>query len=396
MSDLATIRSILPQLGQMEACVARAQYQRPSVLKRGEQWAIRPRVPKLDPVTGKYKRVQTWIILGRISEMKKTQASLEADRIMTTINDGKFVATAQLAFSIVVEKYCNARLKTLGDRTQLTQLSQIKTHILPHFGAMRVADIDAAGIEAWINSRDLASTTKNSLMGVMASIFAAMIDWGYWSNANPCKRVKIGRVEAVREKRLLTTEELQRFLSHIHESTVCTAECARLVAMTAVVSGLRVSEVLGLQWQDVDFEQQRITVQRRGGRGSIGPTKSKTSKRVIAVEGLAELLKALLPAEAKLDGWVFSRAGAALDDRYLQKTVFRPAAERAGIYQDGFGMHWLRALNVTWRQHAGATPLEAMKAAGHSSTNMTAHYTLVDRDREKAQVGAIMGRITVQ
>ncbi|MGI8746244.1 MAG: hypothetical protein ACR2NN_27420 [Bryobacteraceae bacterium] len=60
-----------------------------------------------------------------------------------------------------------------------------------------------------------------------------------------------------------------------------------------------------------------------------------------------------------------------IDDRDLQQHVFRPSAEAAGIYREGFVMHMFRRLNVMWRQEAGATPLEARRAAGHASLDMT-------------------------
>src|ERR1700691_1932401 len=81
------------------------------------------------------------------------------------------------------------------------------------------------------------------------------------------------------------------------------------------------------------------------------------------------------------------------DDRDLQKHVWRPAAEAAGIYHTGFGMHTFRRLNVTWRQHAGATPIEAQKAAGHASLDMTFLYTQNDEAREREHVAQIMDRI---
>jgi hypothetical protein len=81
------------------------------------------------------------------------------------------------------------------------------------------------------------------------------------------------------------------------------------------------------------------------------------------------------------------------DDRDLQQHVFRPAAEAAGIYFEGFGMHTFRRLNISWRQEVGATPFEAMRAAGHSKPVTTWLYTVTDEARERAHVEAILARI---
>jgi len=56
-------------------------------------------------------------------------------------------------------------------------------------------------------------------------------------------------------------------------------------------------------------------------------------------------------------------------------------------------MHVFRRLNVTWRQQAGATPVEAQKAAGHASLDMTMLYTQTEEEREREHVEKIMERL---
>jgi len=56
-------------------------------------------------------------------------------------------------------------------------------------------------------------------------------------------------------------------------------------------------------------------------------------------------------------------------------------------------MHTFRRLNVTWRQEVGATPLEAQKAEGHASLDMTFLYTQTDEAREREHVARILDRL---
>ena len=58
-----------------------------------------------------------------------------------------------------------------------------------------------------------------------------------------------------------------------------------------------------------------------------------------------------------------------------------------------FRSHTFRRLNVTWRQEVGATPLEAQKAAGHASLDMTFLYTQTDEARERDHVARILDRL---
>jgi hypothetical protein len=57
-------------------------------------------------------------------------------------------------------------------------------------------------------------------------------------------------------------------------------------------------------------------------------------------------------------------------------------------------MHTFRRLNVTWRQEVGATPIEAQKAAGHASLDMTYLYTQTDEAREREHVDRILQRLS--
>lgn len=162
--------------------------------------------------------------------------------------------------------------------------------------------------------------------------------------------------------------------------------------LTAVATGLRISEILGLRRGDIDG--QSLTATRTWGRGQVLPVKSDASKRTRQIGPLADRLLALA-ANKKLNGFVFGRTtGNPPDDRDLQQHVFRPAAEVAGIYHPGFGMHEFRRLNITWRQEAGATPFEAQKAAGHARPSTTWIYTITDDvERERGHVNAILGRL---
>jgi integrase len=159
------------------------------------------------------------------------------------------------------------------------------------------------------------------------------------------------------------------------------------------VAGLRVSEVLGLHSADIDRQGETLRVDRRWYRGDIDEPKSESSKRTRQIGSLAAELLAWAGNKDPQD-FIFQREdGNPPDDRDLQQHVWRPAAEAVGIYHSGFGMHTFRRLNVTWRQHAGATPIEAQKAAGHASLDMTFLYTQNDEAREREHVTQIMDRI---
>ena len=115
--------------------------------------------------------------------------------------------------------------------------------------------------------------------------------------------------------------------------------------VTASATGLREGELLGLRWDDVDFDDETATVrgqlQRVDGKLDVVPTKSETSRRVVDLAYAAEALRAhrtrqleqRLAAGSKWQerGFVFaSRIGTPLIDRNLLRE-FKKLLTRAGL-----------------------------------------------------------------
>ncbi len=373
---------------------------------------IRPYIPQ--PGTAGLERRRKRIPLGYCDEITMRKAQQRKQEIMGPINQGKFLLQAQIHFRELVEKYLEARLPKLGLATRNKYAIHIDNHILPTFARAELADIDRQSIEAWLNreatkhehtftpeqdGRQVEEVRKFQGLGwwaiadlrnILSAIFTAAIDWGLWQGENPCARVKLPPKVEKRDKRIPSATDLQRFLAAIPDTSVLPLDAARLVVLTAVAAGLRVSEVLGLDPADVDARGGTLKVSRRWHRGEFGPTKSAASRRVRQIGPLAHQLMQLAHGKH----YIFEREpGMPPDDRDLQQHVFRPAAEAVGIYFEGFGMHTFRRLNISWRQEAGATPFEAMKAAGHAKPETTWLYTITDADRERAHVETILARV---
>jgi integrase len=313
----------------------------------------------------------------------------------------------------LARKFEDARIPQLGAATQAKYRAHLQNHVLPTFGDMLLCEITRPTIEAWLNKKAEPQTVtvkcrgaevavereglgwwaRMDLRNLLSAIFTKASEWNLWDGRNPCEGVSVGKKKVKRAKRIPGPEGLTKFLESIPDTAIIGAEGARLIVVTAVVAGLRVSEVLGMQVGDIDARAATLHVERRQHRGDIDDPKSESARRVRQIGSFAlELLR--YAAGAGPGDFIFQRKdGRLLDDRDLQQHVFRPAAEAAGIYFEGFGMHTFRRLNVTWRQEVGATPLEAQKAAGHASLDMTFLYTQTDEARERDHVARILDRL---
>jgi len=128
-------------------------------------------------------------------------------------------------------------------------------------------------------------------------------------------------------------------------------------------------------------------------RGSVTPRQDGQLAPYPAGGSLIELLLRQAGKKPR-EAYLFAREnGLPPDDRDLQQHVFRPTAKKVGIYHPGFGMHSFRRLNISRRQEVGATPFEAMRAAGHANVSTTWLYTVTDAAREKKQVARLWERL---
>ncbi len=393
------IRAILERCGDD---MANQRFQDPVIRVRADverpfYW-IRPYVPVF--TSAGLERKQKSIPLGFCDEMTMREAKARKGQIMASINDGKFLLQSQVPFADVAAKFREIRFPQLGTAARRKYESLIATHVLPAFGRSRMCEIDRAAVEAWLSIKaeaGLSHWTLLDLRNVLSAIFSKAQEWKLWGGDNPCLNVKAAGVRAVRVKKIPKADALIRFLDSLHDTRICSAAAARLMVLTAVTAGLRVSEVLALQPGDIDRVARTVEVRRRWHRGEIAEPKTAASRRVRKIGGLADELAAFCAGRGE-EAFVFGRAdreGAPPDDRDLQQHVFRPAAEAAGIYHPGFGMHSFRRLNISWRQEVGATPFEAMKGAGHAQPGTTWMYTVTDDEREERHVDAIWERLSL-
>jgi len=384
VSTQAILRGILSDVPK--------KYQNPKLQIRHDVarsfYFIRVFVPSPD---GKRKRIVR--MLGFVADVSKKEAEKRRAEVLDVVNAGRILIQAQVVFREVVGQFVAARLPRFGTGTRARYLSQIENHILPAFGEKRICDITRLDVEAWLTGKEQAGLswwTREGLRGIMASIFAAAKDWNLWSGDSPTIGVRIGRKRETREKRIITADQLRAVLAAVSEQT-------RFMILIGALMGLRISEICGLRWGDIDFTKNTLTVKRRWYRGDLDEPKTQASERERQLGPLVQEFQRRYPGPQARDKYIFTEndgSGMPVDEVRTLGYELRPALKRLGLYYPGFGWHAFRRLNVTWRQTiGGATPLEAQKAAGHASLDMSLLYTLNDAERERDQVQAMFDKL---
>jgi integrase len=122
------------------------------------------------------------------------------------------------------------------------------------------------------------------------------------------------------------------------------------MAIVAQSTGLRVSEILALQWGDIDFEHLTMRVTRKIFNGRVGRVKTEYSEDDLPLdpEFAAHLLHWKRQGPLAHEGWVFSNPVTChpFYASEIQKDYLRPAGEKTGLQRNGqpvpLGWHTFR------------------------------------------------------
>ena len=190
--------------------------------------------------------------------------------------------------------------KTRG--TKLVYGSVLNYHILPRWGEYLLRRVTTIRVEEWLKSLSSAPGTKAKIRNVMSMIFRHAIRWGWLGqHENPIVMVRVSS-QRKRIPMALAAEEFQALFAVLPERE-------RLLGMICATTGMRIGEVLGLKWEDIDFAQRMANVLRSFVDGSVGRCKTEVSRQPvpldeIVIEGL-QAWRAGSPYSSAGD-WVFA------------------------------------------------------------------------------------------
>lgn len=258
----------------------------------------------------------------------------------------------------------------------------LKNHLIPTFGHMALNRIDAAVIEKFKAEKlkeGLSKKTVNNLLSVFRKLLNLAVEWGRIESA-PKVRQFPGRKLWDATYEYLHLDEVDRFIE-------ATPDAWRTFIITALKTGLRLGELLGLKWEDVDLVVGKLVVRRTRWRSLEGTPKGG-GNREIPLSGEAA---AALKAHRHLKGpYVFCHEdGSPLDHKNVKGLVER-ICKKAGLAKR-LTMHSLRHSFATHLVQLGVPLRNVQELLGHSTVVMTMRYSHVSPDVKREAVNLLDG-----
>lgn len=260
----------------------------------------------------------------------------------------------------------------------------LDSYILPRWGNERIGDIKAFRIESWLKSLDKSNAIKGKIKGVFGVLYQHAMRYG-WANRNPIRAVRQS-LKRLKEPDILIPEELEAIINGLSEPS-------RTIVITAAVTGLRRGELIGLKWQDVDFQNDKINIVRSLVDHVEGQPKTSTSRRPVPLTpALASVLASWKQqtSYSKPADWVFASpyylgAKPYWPDMLLKRHI-RPAAIAAGISKK-IGWHTFRRTTATLLLSIGTSIRVTQELMRHASPVMTlgTYSQAISADKMNAQ-----------
>jgi integrase len=413
-----------------------------AIIKRGENtYLVRVYIER-DPITGQRKEFNI-TVRGTPAVARKVEAKLKGEK-----ESERIVKISSVTLAALIDLYSESVRHTQAKSTQEKNRAYFYYYVRPYIGTMPLKRIDTSMIQNLFNflldkkkvigdgkkiaqvggGRGLSPTTVKSVKKVLAAAFNFAVKQKLIAE-NPVRNTKLPRTAATAADSF-TLKEAQAF------SAVKEKFWHGYAFVFQLHTGLRPQELMALVWEDIDFEQGTLRVERacnwiRGRFTGFGPPKCKRSERVI---GLApehlELLKIHLTrqqeniegrkargeayGESKIQDWVmekrpkqlhlyvsarliFPNPDGQVSNYATLNTEFKEMLRCAGIQKGRTNYRWydLRHTHATHLLILREPDHEVAKRMGHSVAMLQTTYAHCLEDRRSVAANVFVKHLPI-
>ena len=323
-------------------------------------------------------------VSGKRKQIKKRgfRTKREADRALTeaenAVNQGTYIQPSKLSYGQYITDWMNNRKHNLSNQTFMMMQGNINKHILPSLGDELLAEIRANTIAHFITElrgKGLADSTVKRIFSIVnTSLYDAekmeLITKNY---AGIVEKPKVLRKDIT----VWSVEETTKFLN------VVRVDRLYIAFHLAIATGMRQGEILGLRWQDVDYDNGVLCVRQtlsHDGKLLMSGAKTASSIRTIAidpqtVEALKKQRRIVLKEKMGLgshykdnDLVVCTALGTPVTPRNLMRTYYRILKQNALC---SITFHDLRHTHASLMLRQNIHPKVVSERLGHSKIQIT-------------------------
>lgn len=258
--------------------------------------------------------------------------------------------------------------------------SYLKKHIKPRWGSTALVGVKALAVTEWLKSLPLSPKTRGQVRALLHLLFERAMLWGLIDvQRNPIELVRVkDSSRRLKKPQTISPEKFQELLAVLREPH-------RTMITVAMFTGLRVSELLALRWEHIDFEAGLMLIQQGVVNGRIGKVKTEASHDEIPLDpSFVQILKTW--KRDRFKGLVFPSpvTGGCFYAGMIQRQILKPKGEEVGIF--GLGWHTFRHTYRSLLDETGAPVGVKQKLMRHSNvaTTMNVYGSASIRAKQQA------------
>ena len=371
----------IPLRGDFER-MARRRFQDPKPQRRGDWWVIQVRQDVV--VNGTLKRSNKRVRLAPVT-MSEREVRKVAAEYMRPLNQGmQGIGSATSFAQYVQQEYMQVVMPLLAKSTRDRYEGVLKNYLLPTFGELCLRDLTPLSVQKYFSNMatsPLAHESRDKIRDVLSSVLASAVKYEFLvRNSAENVRMPAEKRGKKRNKPYLSVQQLEQLIELIPEPYAT-------MVYVAIYTGLRVSELAGLKWDDI--HEDSITIDERYCRGDWGAPKSESSNATIGVNRcVVERIHRLKILTIRVKAGRAVRKYRAVKSDKPTDLVFQSVQDGKPIRDNNIlarfikpnarklGLHWvnwrsLRTSHAVWLKMAGADVKDAQGQMRHSRASTT-------------------------
>lgn len=298
---------------------------------------------------------------------RKKDADAFLVQMQREVNENVYRDIKKISFSefadVWYSDYASVHLKP---STRYSNNLLVRNSFLPFFGDVRLTAITTADIQRYVAARNAegkAPSTIKRALAVLKAMFNWAVEVGYLKQ-NPAEKCKAPKAKLI-EMDFLSPAEIRIFLDAVPNEW-------KPFFHTAIFTGMRTGEIIGLRWSDIDWHNHAIMVRRSVWNNEFQDPKSYDSARAIGMSpSLEKTLKDYreVARESEFDLVFCNEVGKPLDVNNVRNRVFNKALAEAGLRR--IRLHDLRHTFASLLIHQGENLKYVQQQLGHASITTT-------------------------
>ena len=329
-----------------------------------------------DPGTGKQKQHSVY---------GKTQAEArkKLDQAKAAVDAGTYIEPSKLTVGAWLDIWLAEYCVHVKQSTRDSYDKQIRVHIKPALAATKLSALAAPQIQQFYNAmkaEGLSPKTIRNCHGVLHKALDQALKLGY-IRVNPSNASVMPRLEKAHQINPLDSMQLKLFLDAIQ------GHPQERLFIVDVFTGMRLSEIIGLTWDCIDFDEGSVTIYRqwqrlakKKGAHEFVPPKNDKRRTIFPAPFVMEMLLEQRREQRKMrlqagadwhneENFVFTNEhGIPINDRTLYNQ-FKTVVKSIGLPDRRF--HDLRHTYATTALRNGDSPKDVSETLGHATVSFT-------------------------